>query len=72
MHADIQNRTMSLRTVEKAYSQEIELGMSETVLFSSLVETVTALPSSVLFSLPLMPDTPPSCHHTPIRRFHIP
>ncbi|SJL06020.1 uncharacterized protein ARMOST_09356 [Armillaria ostoyae] len=50
--------TMSLRTVEKAYSQEIELGMSETVLFSSPVETVAALPSSVLFSLPLMPDTP--------------
>ncbi|KAF8922404.1 hypothetical protein CPB85DRAFT_1209557 [Mucidula mucida] len=50
--------TMSLRTVENAYGQEIELGKSDLVLFSSSLSSVSTLPSSILFAVPLMPDSP--------------
>lgn len=52
---------MSLKTVETAFTNEIELGSSEVVLWSrgsSLPATV--LPSSMLFAIPLMSDTPQS------------
>ncbi|KAJ7107627.1 hypothetical protein C8R43DRAFT_937121 [Mycena crocata] len=52
--------TVSLRTVETAYHREIELGFSEVVLFSSFETSETALPSSFLFAIPLMEDTPQS------------
>ncbi|KAJ7597167.1 hypothetical protein C8J56DRAFT_1159127 [Mycena floridula] len=51
--------TMSLRTAEVAFEREIELGLSEVVLFSA---STAPLPASLLFSIPLMPDTPQSLH----------
>ncbi|KAL0575989.1 hypothetical protein V5O48_005989 [Marasmius crinis-equi] len=58
--------TVSLRTVESAYSREIELYGSEVVLFTQAPDMpATALPSSMLFAIPLMQDTPQSIH-TPI------
>ncbi|KAF9068078.1 hypothetical protein BDP27DRAFT_1383765 [Rhodocollybia butyracea] len=53
--------TVNLKTIETAYSKEIELGMSEVVLWSrSANPSVTTLPSSLLFAIPLMPDAPQS------------
>ncbi|KAJ7492814.1 hypothetical protein FB451DRAFT_551149 [Mycena latifolia] len=52
--------TVSLRTVEKAYHREIELGFSEIELFSSFDTSETVLPTSFLFAIPLMQDTPQS------------
>ncbi|KAJ3836881.1 hypothetical protein F5878DRAFT_726486 [Lentinula raphanica] len=53
--------TVSLRTVERAYEDEIELGVSEIVLWTrSTNPTVTTVPSSLLFAIPLMPDAPQS------------
>ncbi|KIK71139.1 hypothetical protein GYMLUDRAFT_148171 [Collybiopsis luxurians FD-317 M1] len=53
--------TVSLRTVETAFTKEIELGMSEIVLWSrSANPAVTSPPSSLLFAIPLTPDTPQS------------
>ncbi|KAJ7630742.1 hypothetical protein FB45DRAFT_1027931 [Roridomyces roridus] len=49
--------TVSLRTTETAYQRDIELGFSEIELFSSLNAT---LPTSFLFAIPLMEDTPQS------------
>lgn len=54
------NSTVSLRTVETAFEREIELGMSEVVLFVRNVASRTPLPSSLLFAIPLMPDMPQS------------
>ncbi|KAJ6604457.1 hypothetical protein DFH09DRAFT_310043 [Mycena vulgaris] len=52
--------TVSLRTVETAYHRTIELGFSEIELFSSFDANETMLPSSFLFAIPLMEDTPQS------------
>ncbi|KAJ7139929.1 hypothetical protein C8R44DRAFT_318193 [Mycena epipterygia] len=52
--------TVSLRTLETAYHREIELGFSEIELFSSFDSNQTILPSSFLFAIPLMEDTPQS------------
>lgn len=51
---------MSLVTVEKAHDEEIELGKTDIVLFSSSLSSITTLPSSILFAVPLMPDSPQS------------
>ncbi|KAF9270368.1 hypothetical protein L218DRAFT_30542 [Marasmius fiardii PR-910] len=51
--------TVNLRTVESAYSHEIELNVSEVVLFSQVPDIPSAsFPSSMLFAIPLMEDTP--------------
>ncbi|KIY72750.1 hypothetical protein CYLTODRAFT_434554 [Cylindrobasidium torrendii FP15055 ss-10] len=52
--------TMSLRTVEKAFDEEIELGKSDLTLFSCSLSSVSSLPTSILFAIPLMPDAPQS------------
>ncbi|KAJ6574911.1 hypothetical protein B0H19DRAFT_618731 [Mycena capillaripes] len=52
--------TVSLRTIETAFRREIELGFSEIELFSSFDAAEVALPSSFLFAIPLMEDTPQS------------
>jgi hypothetical protein len=53
--------TVSLRTVESAYSNEIELGTSEITPWTrSSSPSSTLLPSSILFAIPLMPDAPQS------------
>ncbi|KAF7339817.1 ARID domain-containing protein [Mycena venus] len=53
--------TVSLRTVETAFHREIELGFSEVELFSVFdTSSATILPSSFLFAIPLMEDTPQS------------
>ncbi|KAK1223824.1 hypothetical protein PQX77_013348 [Marasmius sp. AFHP31] len=58
--------TVTLRTVESAYSREIELYVSEVVLYSQAPDMPSAsLPSTMLFSIPLMQDTPQSIH-TPV------
>jgi hypothetical protein len=62
---DPSHRTMSLRTVERAYGREIELGQSRTVIYCRWTPSDPPLPSSVLFSIPLMPDTLQSRVHTP-------
>ncbi|THU91763.1 hypothetical protein K435DRAFT_758848 [Dendrothele bispora CBS 962.96] len=55
--------TVCLRTVETAFSREIELGCTEVTLWSSSSGSPsTALPSSILFAIPLVPDTPQSIH----------
>ncbi|KAJ3798818.1 hypothetical protein GGU11DRAFT_557350 [Lentinula aff. detonsa] len=52
---------MSLRTVETAFENEIELGISEIVLWTrSANPPVNAVPSSLLFAIPLMSDAPQS------------
>lgn len=57
---------MGLRTVESAYSREIELNNCEVVLYAQAPDVPTIpLPSSMLFAIPLMEDTPQSIH-TPI------
>ncbi|KAJ7102128.1 hypothetical protein B0H15DRAFT_898093 [Mycena belliarum] len=53
-------QVISLRTVETAYQHEIELGFSEIELFSSLDANESALPTTFLFAIPLMEDTPQS------------
>ncbi|KAG7099360.1 hypothetical protein E1B28_001216 [Marasmius oreades] len=51
--------TVGLRTVEAAYSREIELNVSEVVLVSQAPDIPsTSFPSSMLFAIPLMQDTP--------------
>ncbi|KAJ7225716.1 hypothetical protein GGX14DRAFT_531419 [Mycena pura] len=50
--------TVSLRTLETACDREIELGFSDIELFSSF--DAAPLPSSFLFAIPLMDDTPQS------------
>ncbi|ESK98343.1 hypothetical protein Moror_93 [Moniliophthora roreri MCA 2997] len=58
--------TISLRTVESAHTREIELNVSQIILFSRVPDMpLTALPSSLLFAIPLMQDTPQTIH-TPI------
>src|SRR5712671_5358644 len=57
-------RTMSLRTVEAAYEQEIELAQTTIVLYESKDDKEFLLPSTFSFALPLTPDTP-QCIHTP-------
>ncbi|KAJ6519626.1 hypothetical protein C8R45DRAFT_952141 [Mycena sanguinolenta] len=53
--------TVSLRTRETAFRREIELGFSEVELFSSFDTSSEAImPSSFLFAIPLMEDTPQS------------
>ncbi|KAF5377666.1 hypothetical protein D9615_005272 [Tricholomella constricta] len=52
--------TIALRTVEKAYELEIELGSSEVLLFSRTLATLIPFPSSFLFAIPLMADVPQS------------
>ncbi|KAK7058830.1 hypothetical protein VNI00_001454 [Paramarasmius palmivorus] len=57
---------VSLRTVESAYSREIELNVSQVVVFSHAPDAPSApLPSSMLFAIPLMQDTPQTIH-TPV------
>ncbi|KAJ7900138.1 hypothetical protein B0H14DRAFT_3080514 [Mycena olivaceomarginata] len=54
-------QVISLRTVETAFRREIELGFSEVELFSSFdTSSEAVLPSSFLFAIPLMEDTPQS------------
>lgn len=55
---------MSLHTVESAYHREIELSMFETELYATPAGTVS-FPTSIPFSIPLLPDTPQSIQ-TPI------
>ncbi|KAJ7431828.1 hypothetical protein B0H11DRAFT_2128657 [Mycena galericulata] len=62
--------TVSLRTVETAYHREIELGFSEVELFSSFDVNHTILPSSFLFAIPLMEDTPQSLRTPHSSIFH--
>lgn len=50
---------MSLRTCESAYLHEIELALSQLVLFESDSES-SILPSSLPFAIPLAKDTPQS------------
>ncbi|KAJ4486316.1 hypothetical protein J3R30DRAFT_1484416 [Lentinula aciculospora] len=53
--------TMSLRTVETAFENEIELGICEIVLWSrSTSLSLTSVPASLLFAIPLMSDAPQS------------
>ncbi|KAJ3905482.1 hypothetical protein F5879DRAFT_950548 [Lentinula edodes] len=53
--------TVSLRTIETAFDKEIELGICEIILWSrSASPSVTTVPSSLLFAIPLMPDAPQS------------
>ncbi|KAK7463736.1 hypothetical protein VKT23_005673 [Stygiomarasmius scandens] len=55
--------TVCLRTLETAFSREIELSSTEVVLWSSSSSSSSATPpSSLLFAIPLMPDTPQSIH----------
>jgi hypothetical protein len=60
---------MSLRTVETAPHQQIELSFSEVVLFTSLSAS-PGLPSSVPFVIPLAPDTPQSVRTPLSSLFH--
>ncbi|KAJ7042443.1 hypothetical protein C8F04DRAFT_1251885 [Mycena alexandri] len=53
-------QVVSLRTLETAFHREIELGFSEVELFSSFDAVDTIVPSSFLFAIPLMEDTPQS------------
>lgn len=57
---ELGSSTVSLRTLETAYHQEIELGFSEVELFSSFDADEAIVPSSFLFAIPLMEDTPQS------------
>ena len=57
-------RTMSFRTIEKAYEREIELAASDLVLYSASKVAETDLPSSLRFAIPLTQDAP-QCIHTP-------
>ncbi|KAE9410944.1 hypothetical protein BT96DRAFT_870768 [Gymnopus androsaceus JB14] len=53
--------TVTLRTVETAFTKEIELGTSDVLLWSRASSpSATVLPSSMLFAIPLMPDAPQS------------
>ncbi|KAF5375067.1 hypothetical protein D9758_000134 [Tetrapyrgos nigripes] len=55
--------SISLRTVETAFEREIELGFTESVLWSSNTNSSSStIPSSILFAIPLTPDTPQSIH----------
>ncbi|KAF9458216.1 hypothetical protein BDZ94DRAFT_1120335, partial [Collybia nuda] len=54
--------TISLRTVEAAFELEIELGLSEIVLFSRSPDSPSTFPSSFPFTIPLTIDTPQSIH----------
>lgn len=59
--------TVSLRTCESAYLREIELALSQVVLFDSRsIPGPALLPSSLPFAIPLTPDTPQSIetHHS--------
>ncbi|KAF8213270.1 hypothetical protein K438DRAFT_1565016 [Mycena galopus ATCC 62051] len=49
---------LSLRTLETAFRREIELGFSQVELFDTRSDGI--LPSSFLFAIPLMEDTPQS------------
>ncbi|KAF7310740.1 ARID domain-containing protein [Mycena chlorophos] len=50
--------TVSLRSLETAYEHQIELGFAEVVLYAATDES--PMPSSFLFAIPLMEDTPQS------------
>ncbi|KAK7064388.1 ARID domain-containing protein [Favolaschia claudopus] len=59
--------TVSLRVIETAFQREIELGFSEVELFSASATSSSSgaaadavLPSTFLFAIPLMEDTPQS------------
>ncbi|KAF5390274.1 hypothetical protein D9757_002790 [Collybiopsis confluens] len=54
--------TVSFKTVEAAFAKEIELGMSEIVLWSRSANSSSASspPPSLLFAIPLTPDAPQS------------
>ncbi|KAF8649747.1 hypothetical protein AX16_005517 [Volvariella volvacea WC 439] len=52
--------TVSLQTLEAAYGREIELALSEIILYNQQDDERSSMPSSFLFSIPLMPDTPQS------------
>lgn len=54
-------RSISLRSVESVHGQEdIELSNFEADLFSQSSSDASSLPASLLFSIPLPPDTPQS------------
>ena len=57
--------------METAYDNEIELGFSEIVLFSSSSSDLTPLPSTYPFAIPLTPDTPQSLHTSQSSLSHI-
>ncbi|KAF9240917.1 hypothetical protein BU15DRAFT_45429 [Melanogaster broomeanus] len=56
--------SISLRTTESAHGHEIELGVSQIDLSSFPLVSNAAIPTSVPFAIPLMPDMP-QCIHTP-------
>ncbi|KAJ7071218.1 hypothetical protein C8F01DRAFT_1244852 [Mycena amicta] len=51
-------QVVSLHSLETAYGREIELGFAQVELYSSVDDS--PLPSSFLFAIPLMEDTPQS------------
>ncbi|KAG6901909.1 hypothetical protein C0995_006747 [Termitomyces sp. Mi166 len=53
-------RTISLQTIERAGEHEIELATSESVLYTRTFDTVTPLPTSFPFAIPLQTDAPQS------------
>ena len=55
------NRTISLRSFESAYQNEVELALQELELYSKEGRQST-FPSSIPFAIPLLPDTPQSIH----------
>lgn len=52
---------MSLRTLETAYNRDIELGSTEVTLYT-LASGGPAVPSSILFAIPLPQDSPQTIH----------
>ncbi|KAG6878435.1 hypothetical protein C0993_007036 [Termitomyces sp. T159_Od127] len=52
--------TISLRTVERAEEQEIELATSENVLYARILDTPNPFPTSFPFAIPLQTDAPQS------------
>ncbi|PPQ89376.1 hypothetical protein CVT25_002194 [Psilocybe cyanescens] len=52
--------TISLRSFESAYQNEIELSTTEIELYSKLASPHLSFPSSIPFAIPLSPDTPQS------------
>jgi neural Wiskott-Aldrich syndrome protein len=57
--------------VETAYGNEVELGFSEIVLFSSSHSDPDPLPSTYPFAIPLTPDTPQSMRTSQSSLSHI-
>ncbi|KAL0950996.1 hypothetical protein HGRIS_007742 [Hohenbuehelia grisea] len=56
--------TVSLHSLETAFGHQVELGYSETVLYSRSSTEPTPLPSSFLFAIPLTQDTPQTLRTT--------